>query len=105
MRVDGNKITVFDNHNITKETRICEYTIDTANKKLLDFKEYRVDGKFSSACGSQNRISGDMFAIGWGCAENDTVCMCVYDFANDKELMSMTLGNGNNFTYRCAYYE
>ena len=105
VRVDGNRITVFDNHNITGETRICEYTIDTVNKELLDFKEYRIDGKFSSACGSQNRISGDMFAIGWGCAENDTVCMCVYDFANDRELMSMTLGNGNNFTYRCAYYE
>ncbi len=31
--------------------------------------------------------------------------LCVYDFAADKELISMTLANGNNFTYRCAYYE
>ena len=31
--------------------------------------------------------------------------MSVYDFAQQKELISMTLENGNNFTYRCAYYE
>ena len=31
--------------------------------------------------------------------------MCVYDFATDTELIRMTLENGNNFTYRCVYYD
>ena len=103
--VDGNTITVFDNHNSTKATRICRYTIDTENRTLIDFKEYRVDGKFSSACGSAQLLSGERYALGWGRAENDTVCMCVYDFATDVQSICMTLENGNNFTYRCAYYD
>ena len=103
--VDGDAVTVFDNHNSEQATRIRSYRIDTDGKVLEGFKEYRIDGKFSSACGSQQRIHDDVFMIGWGRAENDTVCMCVYDFAAQKELISMTLANGNNFTYRCVYYE
>ena len=103
--VDGDTVTVFDNHNSAKATRICNYTIDTGTMTLTDFKTYRVDGKFSSACGSAQHLFGDTYALGWGWAENDTVCMSVYDFAQQKELISMTLENGNNFTYRCAYYE
>ena len=76
-----------------------------SDKVLEEFNEYRVDGKFSSACGSQQHLYDDVWMIGWGRAENDTMCMCVYDFAADKELISMTLANGNNFTYRCVYYE
>jgi hypothetical protein len=105
VRVDGDTITVFDNHNSEEKTRIRSYKIDTENKILEEFNEYRVNGKFSSACGSQQHLYDDVWMIGWGRAENDTVCMCVYDFAADKELISMTLANGNNFTYRCVYYE
>ncbi len=104
-RVDGDTVTVFDNHNSEEKTRIRSYKIDTENKILEEFNEYRVNGKFSSACGSQQHLYDDVWMIGWGRAENDTVCMCVYDFAADKELISMTLANGNNFTYRCVYYE
>ena len=31
--------------------------------------------------------------------------MSVYDFAADKELISVELKNPQNFTYRCVYYE
>ena len=104
--VDGNVISAFDNHNITEETRIVSYTVDMSAKTLLDFKEYRIDGKFSEACGAQQRLYDDTFMIGWGAAQNDKVCMCVYDFAADKQLISMTLkGPSENFTYRCVYYE
>ena len=105
VRVDGDTVTVFDNHNSEEKTRIRSYRIDTENKVLKEFNEYRVDGKFSSACGSQQHLYDDVWMIGWGRAENDTMCMCVYDFAADKALISMTLANGNNFTYRCVYYE
>ena len=105
VRVDGDTVTVFDNHNSEQATRIRSYKIDTENKVLKEFNEYRVDGKFSSACGSQQHLYDDVWMIGWGRAENDTMCMCVYDFAADKALISMTLANGNNFTYRCVYYE
>lgn len=105
VRVDGDTVTVFDNHNSEEKTRIRSYRIDTENKVLKEFNEYRVEGKFSSACGSQQHLYDDVWMIGWGRSENDNMCMCVYDFATDKVLISMTLANGNNFTYRCVYYE
>ena len=66
---------VFDNHNITGHTRICIYEVDMANRTLLDFKEYSVPGKFSAACGSVQHLYDEVYAIGWGDAQNDNVCM------------------------------
>lgn len=105
--IDGDTIRAFDNHNITGETRVVSYKIDWDNMVLADdgFRSYRIDGKFSSACGAQQLISGEMFMLGWGRTENDAVCMCVYDFATDTELIRMTLDNPQNFTYRCVYFE
>ena len=103
--VDGNNICAFDNHNITGETRVVSYFVDTDKMELTDFQSYRIDGKFSSACGSQQRIHGNLFALGWGHSNNDTICFCVYDFDKDEELIRITLDNNQNFTYRCVYYE
>ena len=102
--VDGDTVMVFDNHNITGHTRICIYEVDMANRTLLDFKEYSVPGKFSAACGSVQHLYDEVYAIGWGDAQNDNVCMSVYDFSTGKELMSMHLALPQNFTYRCVYY-
>lgn len=105
--IDGDTIRAFDNHNITGETRVVSYKIDWDNMVLADdgFRSYRIDGKFPSACGAQQLISGEMFMLGWGRTENDAVWMCVYDFATDTELIRMTLDNPQNFTYRCVYFE
>jgi hypothetical protein len=94
----------FDNHNISERTRLVSYTVDIDGKTLKEFKERVVPGKFSSACGSQQQIEGELFMIGWGDAENDAVCFSVYDFDSGKELMSMELAQPSNFTYRCVYY-
>ena len=103
--VDGDTITVFDNHNLTGETKVWSVRIDTANMTSSDFRGYRIDGKTTSACGSAQHLYGDTYAIGWGKTENDAVTMSVYDFAAQKELISVTLANPNNFAYRCVYYE
>ena len=103
--VDGDNITVFDNHNITEETCIRSFKVDTNGKVVEKVDVKRVDGKFSSACGSAQLLHDNVYMIGWGRTENDSVCFCVYDFDADKELISMTLENRNNFTYRCVYYE
>ena len=43
--------------------------------------------------------------IGWGWATTDAECMSVIDFATGKKLMNVTLGDPQNITYRCVYYE
>ncbi len=103
--VDGDYITAFDNGNNRKASRICSYKLDTENKKLLDFKSYQIDGKFSSACGDAQRLWDDTFVVGWGRTENDAVCISVMDFNSGKEQFSVELHNPRNFTYRCVYYD
>ena len=103
--VDGDNITVFDNHNSTEQTCIRSFKVDTQNMKVDQVTVNRIDGKFSSACGAAQLLYGNTYMIGWGHSDNDAVCMCVYDFDAQKELISMTLENPNNFTYRCVYYD
>ena len=103
--VDGDNITVFDNHNITGETCIRSFIIDTQVMTVEQVEVKRIDGKFSSACGSAQLLYDNVYMIGWGRTENDSVCFCVYDFDAQKELISMILKDRNNFTYRCVYYD
>jgi len=103
--VNGNDITVFDNHNITGETCVRTFSIDDMDMRVDKVTVNRIDGKLSSACGSAQLLYGNTYMLGWGRTENDSVCMCVYDFDADEELIRMTLDNKDNFTYRCVYYE
>ena len=102
--IDNDVITVFDNGNSSNQSRICSYKINIGNN-TAQLKTYTVPGKYSSACGSAQRIKDETFVIGWGRSVNDAVCMSVYDFASNNELMSLTLAMPQNFTYRCVYYE
>lgn len=103
--VDGSRIMVFDNGNKTKKTQIRSYQLDTDSKTVSSVDDLCVEGKFSSACGDVQHLYDDTYVIGWGRTENDAVCMSVYDFSADKELLSVTLANPKNFTYRCVYYD
>lgn len=103
--VDGDDVMVFNNGNQDKKTDIRIYSLDKENMKAKDVKILTVPGKFSSACGDVQRITDDIYMLGWGKSENDGKCMSVYDFVADKELMSVTLENPKSFTYRCVYYE
>ena len=81
------------------------YRLDEENRRLKDFRSYALGGKFSYACGSAQRIRDELYVIGWGWATGDAECMTVYDFAAGKALMTVTLGNPKNLTYRCVYYD
>lgn len=103
--MDGEFITLFDNGNRNKLTRICSYQLDIHEKKLLQFRERVVSGKFSSACGSVQHLYDEVFVIGWGHTDHDKVCMSVYDFNEDREMLSVEVEDPMDFTYRCVYYE
>jgi len=103
--MDGTYITLFDNGNRTKHTRIVSYQLDKENKALKSYKEYSLANKFSVACGSVQHLGDEVFVIGWGGATKDAECMTVYDFAKGEELLKVTLKNRRNITYRCVYYD
>ena len=96
-------VRVFNNGNAQEHTCIRIFSLDTGNM-TASAQDLTVPGRFSSACGAVEHIKDDIYAIGWGKAENDTKCMSVFDFSTGTELMYMELANGSNFTYRCAYY-
>ncbi len=103
--VDGDSVMVFNNGNRDKKTDVRIYDLDKANMKVNEVYMLEIPDKFSYACGAVQHVKGEQYVIGWGKSMKDAKCMSVYDFAADKELMSMTLANPKNFTYRCVYYE
>ena len=75
-------------------------------KKKADLvRSFSFNNKFSQACGSAQKLDDSLYVIGWGWATTDNECMSVYDTSTGEELMSVTLDNPQNITYRCVYYE
>ncbi len=103
--LDDGWISVFDNNNLRKASRVSSYAVDTDRRQVVAVRSYAFPGKFSYACGSAQMLPGDLCVIGWGLAVRDPECMSVYDFSKGKKLMSITLENPQNVTYRCVYYD
>ncbi len=103
--VDGNYITVFDNGNRNGTSRVVGYCIDTEAKELKAFRSYTLGGKYSEACGSAQHLYDEVYVIGWGATMGDPEAMSVVDFAAGETLMSVSIKNPMNSTYRCLYFE
>lgn len=103
--VDGDRFTVFDNGNRNELTRVVTWKVDTASKAVEAVDIHTFDGKFSRACGSAQRVADDLYVISFGAATKDLEYMAVIDFATGEKLLSLTLDNPQDFTYRCVYYE
>lgn len=59
-------LVLLDNGNNVKQTRVVEYRLDFKNKKLLEFKEYKITNRYSEAGACTQRIGEGHFTIGWG---------------------------------------
>lgn len=103
--VDGDNYTVFDNNNRDKQTEVRTYTLDTTNKKTKLIRSFGFNNKFSQACGSVQFLNNNLFVVGWGWATKDAECLSVHNALTGDKLMSVTLDDPENITYRCAYYE
>lgn len=103
--VDGNYITIFDNGNRNGTSRVVGYCIDPEEKALKAFRSYTLGGKYSEACGSAQHLDGEVYVIGWGATMGNPEAMSVVDFAKGETLMSVSLKNPMNSTYRCLYFE
>ena len=103
--VDGNRITVFDNGNKNGLTRVVTWQVDLAGKTVEAVDIHAFNAKFSKACGSAQRIDGSIYVVSFGAATKDSEYMAVIDFATGEKLLSITLDNPQDFTYRCVYYE
>ena len=103
--VDGDYITVFNNNNRGGQTSVVSYKLNTDSMTAEAVKEYTFPQRFSVACGSAQRVTDEIYTIGWGMATKDKDCMSVWDMTSGKPLMTVTLENPTDYTYRCVYYE
>ena len=103
--MDGSYITVFDNGNRNGTSRVVGYCLDAEEKVLKAFRSYTLGGKYSEACGSAQHLYDDVYVIGWGATMVDPEAMTVVDIATGETLMSVSLKNPMNSTYRCLYFE
>lgn len=100
--LDENRILLYDNGNAKNLTRILELTFDDETKKVTDFKEFSVDGRFSVFMGSVQKLDdeNDVYLIGWGGAQSDTALFTEYDLKNNQVLCEFHIIDDNKMTYR-----
>ena len=103
--VDGNRITVYDNGNKNQLSRVVTWQVDASAKKADTVDVHSFNNKFSTACGSAQRVDGSLYVVSFGAATKDNEYMAVIDFATGKKLLSVKLDNPQDFTYRCVYFE
>ncbi len=108
---DLGSITVFDNGNANAQTRIVEYWLNEDGLTLEGFKEYKIDGYFSFATGSVQRIdnNSDVFVIGWGyriVGQDGTNSLypqfSEIDFSTGRTLFEFRFEDPYISTYRCV---
>ncbi len=103
--VDGDCITVFNNNNRGGQTGVVSYKLNADDMTAEAVMEYTFPRRFSVACGSAQRVTDEIYTIGWGMATKDKDCMSVWDMTKGTALMTVTLDNPTDYTYRCVYYE
>ena len=106
-KTDLGSILVYGNGNKNNQSRIVEYWIDEKSFQLKEFREYQVNGYFSFATGSVQRIdnSRDVYMIGWGtrtAGEGNGLYpqFSEIDFTSGKTLVEFRFKNSELSTYR-----
>ena len=109
---DEGTILVFDNGNANQQTRIVEYQLDEETLKLESFISHQIDGYFSSATGSVQKLDTekDVYMIGWGTrtVNNSNYLYPQFseiDFTTGETLFEFRFINSALNTYRCVKYK
>lgn len=99
-------LTVFDNADVSGQTRILKLKLDEVNKKVLEYKEYKVPGHTTVAGGSTQKVGDglEVYAIGWGSNTDGLAALTEVDFSSGKKIFEMTLPQGVS-TYRIQKFK
>jgi arylsulfate sulfotransferase len=86
-------ITLFDNGNASQETKVREYAIDPANHTAQVLAAIAVDGHFSAAMGSVQKINGHYF-VGWGYRRDGESDVTEIDATTHQKSFELSFQNG-----------
>lgn len=99
---ENGTITVFDNGCSEQQTRVVEYTLDEERMELLEFYEGQVDGVYSGALGSTQRLDShdNIFLMGWGKRGNDGAIFSEINFDTGEVFLEARCIYENIASYR-----
>lgn len=98
-------LSIFDNGNAKGQSRVVEYWLDEVNRRVTEWKEYKVKNYFSYATGSAQRLSNneDIFLIGWGMNDNPLQpSASEINFSTGEVFFELRFANCQ--IYRCVKY-
>lgn len=103
---DDGYLTIFDDANNSGQTRILKLKLDEVNKKVLEYKEYKIPGHTTMDGGSVQKVgdSQEVYSIGWGNNTDGLSAFTEVDFTSGKKLFEMTLPQGVS-TYRIQKFK
>ncbi|MGV8906782.1 MAG: arylsulfotransferase family protein [Acetobacterium sp.] len=103
---DDGYLTIFDNANSSGQTRILKLKLDEVNKKVLEYKEYKIPGHVTVDGGSAQKVGDgrEVYTVGWGNNTDGLAALTEVDFTSGKKLFEMTLPEGV-FTYRIRKFK
>lgn len=102
---DG-RLLLFDNGNARARTRILEFELDEANRKLLSFREVHVKDparRCSVFAGSAQDLGGDGHLVGWGgvgWGQGAVGEPNISEIQAGREVWTLRFLGANTFTYR-----
>ncbi|MBK5244879.1 MAG: aryl-sulfate sulfotransferase [Eubacteriaceae bacterium] len=103
---DDGYLTIFDDANSSGQTRILKLKLDEVNKKVLEYKEYKIPGHTTIAGGSTQKVGDgrEVYTVGWGSNTDGLAALTEVDFTSGKKLFEMTLPQGVS-TYRIQKFK
>lgn len=98
-----NHLLMFDNGNASQLTKIREYQIDPVGHTAQALAAMSVDGHYSSAMGSVQKINGKYF-VGWGYRRSTESDVTELDATTGKKSFELSF-HDSYFSYRALKYQ
>lgn len=93
-------ITMYDNK-ITGASRILEFSLDTSNKQLVNFKANTWNDYRGRTMGSVDKCAEGVYLVSWGGMRSQSATNAgIYDFNTNKAIFEITFNNQGSSAYR-----
>ncbi len=104
---ESGSLTIFDNGISNVQTRALEYVLDEENLTVTQFNAYQVDGAYSFARGSTQKLDEEenIFLMGWGTRPQDGAILTEIDFDTGEVLFEVYDIESSTPSYRSFKFE
>lgn len=101
--IEPGHLIMFDNGNATKLSRVREYQIDPQTHAAQALASISIDGHFSSAMGSAQKIAGHYF-VGWGFRQSTESDITEIDATTQQKSFELSFRDGY-VSYRALKFQ